>query len=914
MTFYYKITCLSIALICGVLPMAAQNPATSDAVSGDFRGVTIMEMLTYLKNKYQATFYFDPAEVPSLKVQLQFKDTPFFEALGDILSGSGLVYAQLAPGEIVLAPRNKLSREYGQLLRQGWQEGRYRWPKAGGSSELALQFGKQNATATAKTWNFKGRIIDSYTRETIPGATLLPRGGQKGEVSDAGGNFSLKLPANSYIVDIQFIGYESIILSLDLFADGEATLELSPTAFNLEEIIIKSKADDSNVRATQAGVENLSVKTIRELPSLLGEADVIKSLEKLAGVSSVGEGASGINIRGGNIDQNLILQDGAPLLNSSHALGFFSAFNPDVIGGVQLYKGSIPAEYGGRISSVIDVQLRDGNYQRIAGAGGVGMAYARLSLEGPIIRDKLSFIVGGRISYSDWMLKLVRQPEVRQSAVSFQDFTAKISQRVGQKMFITLSGYQSGDYFRYAREFGYDWQTRLLSFGWKYLFNSRLSTAFKATAGDYSSRLFSPAGPEAYSLSNGVTYYTAKQHVFYQPSVNFQYKAGIEWTRNNTKPEILSPYNEVSLVLPRQVDKDIGEEWAGFVSAEINNLSRFSVAAGLRYSYYRQLGPREVYQYDPLLPQEIGNETDSLIYGKGDVIQTYGGWEPRISVKFEIDQTRSIKMSYNRLRQYVHLVSNSAASTPIDLWQVSTTHIRPQSSHSWSLGYHHNLKQNLWQLSFEVYYKKMTDLLTYKELPVLLLNNQLETSLLPAQGRAYGFEVSARKTSGKWSGQINYTYSRSLMRTTSPFPQENVNGSRWFPANFDQPHQVNFNLRRQMSPIHSFSVQFTYRSGRPYTVPSANYLVGGVVVTHYSPRNESRIPAYHRLDFSFNVDKTQTKERGYRSHISFSIYNVYNRKNAFSVYYARNNRNQQQAYRLAIIGTVLPALSYNFVF
>lgn len=911
---HLRYTCSFLFIYLTIIQIAsAQQNGELSAVNGDFRGVSIIEVLANIQKKNQVTFYFDPAQIPAFEVNLQFRETPFFEALADLLSGTGLAYARLAPGEIVLALRESLNKTYALQLRERWLSGELAWPAQSVQKEITLNYGKAGAGKNTQH-TFSGLLFDAQSKEPIAGATLLVRGTGQGMASAADGRFALALAPGNYILDVQFIGYESLVIALGLFANGDCRLEMSPAAINLTEVTIRAKADESNVRSTQAGVENLTVKTIRQLPSLLGETDIIKSLETLAGVSSVGEGSAGVNVRGGNIDQNLVIQDGAPIFNSAHALGFFSAFNADVVESVSLYKGSIPAQFGGRVSSVVDVQLRNGDFQRWHCSGGVGLAYGRLAVEGPILRDRLSVIVGGRLSYSDWMLSLVREPAVRRSAVAFHDLTVKISQRINKKHFLSLSAFQSGDFFRYADDFGYAWKSRNASAGWNYLLSDRLSVSLKAIAGDYTGELFEPQGDDAFRLRNGLSYYTAKSSLFYQPSSIIQYNVGAEWTRYQIKPEELQPYNNNSAIEPRTLQKDRGEEWAIYAGTEINLSTRWALSAGLRYSMYRQLGPGVVYTYDPLLPKLPENTLDTLIYAPGQLIRHYGGPEPRFSVKYQLSADQSLKFSYNRLRQYIHLLSNTAAATPVDLWYLSTQHISPQAAHTFSVGYFQNVKQTLWQLSFEVYYKKLDGLVTYKELPQLLLNEQIETSLLQAEGRAYGFETSVRKTSGKWSGQLSYTFSRSLLRTEGPFPVENINEARWFPANFDQPHQLSLVLRRQLSPIHAFTLNFTFRSGRPFTVPSANYSVGGVVVTHYSPRNESRIPTYHRLDLSFSSDKTQLKEKGYRSSWSLSFYNVYARRNAFSVYYKRSANNQQKAYKLSLIGSILPAFTYNFVF
>lgn len=512
------------------------------------------------------------------------------------------------------------------------------------------------------------------------------------------------------------------------------------------------------------------------------------------------------------------------------------------------------------------------------------------------------------------MLKLVRDDKVQRSSLAFHDVTGKITQRIGERHSVSLSGFQSRDYFRYYVDFGYEWQTQLFTLSWNYLHSDKLSSTFKAISGNYESELFEPSGNAAFTLSNGLKYYVVKENVFYQINSNTQLNAGIEWTRYEAKPETLRPYTREGSIVPQTIQKDLGDEAALYANVEIKLSPRWSLSAGLRYAQFRQLGPKDVYLYNENAPRSPDGTIDTIAYNTNKVIQTYDGWEPRFSIKYELSPNSSLKAGYNRLWQYIHLLSSTAAATPVDVWQVSTPYIPPQSTHSFSLGYFQNLKKNTWQLSLEVYYKQLENLITYKDLPDLLLNKQLETELIPSEGEAYGVEVAVRRTTGRWTGQVSYTYSRTLQRTRDGFPTELVNGGAWFPTNFDQPHQVNINLKRQLNPISSLTLGFIYKTGRPFTLPTSNYSVDGIVISNYSPRNEGRIPSYHRLDFTFNSDRTTVKDKGLRSSFTFSIYNLYTRKNAFSVYFKRNVFNQQEAYQFALLGTAIPAFSWNFIF
>lgn len=897
-------------------PVSGAAISIDDAVvNGDYRGISLVDLLSIWQQRFGVKFYFDPEIVPQYKVFIQFKNDAFYPALRKALEGNNLAFSLLSKTTIVIAPRQSLNKEYALKIAAEWEAGRYKWPDRNLSTEMDLNFGSTSAAAmNVSIYHFRGKLYDEQNKEAVIGATLLVQALEHGAATDEEGRFDLTLPPGKHEVLVQSVGYRNLTIHLEIFKDGQADIGLEQLIMSLDEVIVSAKYADANVRNTQIGVENLSVKTIRELPSLLGEPDLIKGLETLAGVTTVGEGAAGFNVRGGNIDQNLVLQDGAPLFNTAHALGFFSVFNTDIISNVSLYKGAIPAQYGGRTSSVLDVQLRDGNFQEYHGTGGIGIAYSRLSVEGPLLRNRISAIAAVRTSYSNWMLRAVKQYEIKNSAINFYDFTAKLSFKINDRQTLTLTGFQSSDYFRYSNEFGYEWKNQNASLGWNMIFSDRLSASLRAVAGKYTSSLFEEAATKGSRLRNGLVNLSLRQSVFFQANADWEWMAGVEATRYVPENERLEPYGKNSVVAPVSLPKDRGDEWAAFLQTEGKISERLAFSAGIRYSGFMQRGPRSVYTYQEGVPREISTIIGVTDYAENEVIQRYSGLEPRFSVKWQLGPDRSIKAGYNLMRQYIHLISNTAAATPVDLWQVSGKHIRPQLAHVYSLGYFQNFQKNLWQVSAEVYYKNLDGIVAYKEIPKLLINQYLETELLSAAGKAYGAELSIKKTSGRWSGQFTYAYSRSLLQTRDAYPAETVNGGAWFPSSFDQPHQVNLTLKRQVNPVHAFSVNFTYRTGRPYTTAEAGYSIGGVVVSHYSLRNEGRIPDYHRLDISYTVDKSASKEKGYRSNFTFSIYNLYARKNAFSVFYKRNAFNQQQVYRLAVIGTALPAISYNFIF
>jgi len=897
--------------IFGTFAAKAQN-VLGQPVSGTYEKKTILEILQDIETQLEVKFYFEPNDLPYYKLDETYENVRLNEVLQDLCYGKNLVFSKFGDNSIVITRKGELTKEYAERLIERWEAGEVVLPNIDEPEEVELTIGSAENAASG-TLNFSGKILDGETKEPIIGATVtLPAG--EGTATDAFGAFELELSPGSHELLLRYIGYQPISLKLDIFQSGEAEFNMAASILQLDEVIVSAQAADANVKSAQMGVEALSPQTIKELPTFLGEADVIKSLQTLPGVSTVGEGATGFNVRGGSIDQNLIVQDGTPVFNSSHVLGFFSTFNPDVVRNVTLYKGSIPAQYGGRLSSVLDVELKDGNYKNIAGEGGIGLVSSRLTLEGPISKNNTSFLVGGRMSYSDWILKQVELPDAKRSSAYFYDLIGKISHRFNSDSEISLSYYNSYDFFRFAEDFGFTWRTQLATLTWQQIWADELSSIFTAGWGDYASTQFDPFGVDAFDLENGLRYYKAKQNFFYNPSAAHSINFGAAATYYDMHPERLSPKGTVSSIAPQAIEKDQGYELAFYANDEYTISPFLSVSLGLRYAVYQNVGPRNVFVYNEEGPRQADSVVDTLFYQSGENIQSYGGLEPRVSVKLQLSPSSSVKMSYNRMQQFIHLVSNTAAATPVDVWQVSNTFIEPQRADNFGLGYFKNLADNTWETSLEVYYRSIDNQIVFKDLPELLLNDKLETETLPGNGRAYGIELYIKKNSGRWSGWLSYAYARAEVQVQGDFLEETINDGAWFPADYDQPHQLTLFARNEVTPSQIFTANFTYRTGRPITAPIANYFIGTAVIPQYSDRNQFRIPDYHRLDLAYTFDNTKARLKGFRSSFTVAIYNVYFRENPFSVFFRRDSRNIPQAYRLAVLGTAFPSFTWNFKF
>ena len=880
-------------------------------ISEQFDNASLTQILNTIDEKYPIDFYYKAAWIPEKTHSVQFQQTPLPQALTRLFQDTDLSFTPYSNYAIIIAPEQTLTQEFTQEYFVNKHQASER---LGPAEYEILTLGDSAKIPSTGTATVFGKITDTVTGEALLGATLYIEDLGISLAADEEGRFRINAPVGLYLAQVRFVGYETMSQYVRILSSQLWNIELLPEAFELNEIIVRDETDNSNVASVQAGVEKLSIQQIKQLPAFLGEADVIKSLLTLPGVSTVGEGATGFNVRGGTIGQNLIMQDEALIFNASHALGFFSVFNSDAIREVVLYKGSIPAQYGGRISSVLDVKLKGSNYDEFKGKGGIGLVASRLLLEGPIVRDKTSFLIGARSSYSNWILRIMRNPDIKNSAAFFYDVNAKITHRYGNGNSLALSYYRSYDNFRYSDQFGFSWGAQTLNLTWNQIFSPNVSSSLVAGYGNTINESYIPEGTEASTLQNGPTYYKVKQNFFLTPYERHDINAGFEWVRYRTLPEILEKRGDFSEVSPQKIEKDDGQEFAGYINDEFTLNDRISIGLGLRYSWFNQIGPSTVYSYAPGVPRQPSTIVDSTSYGSGEVIQTYSGWEPRLSLKVNLTANSSVKLSYNRLLQYLHLISNTTAAVPVDIWQVSTAYIPPQNADNYSAGYFQNFRNNKWETSLEFFYRDIQNVVEYKDLPQLLLNPYIETETLTGIGKAYGAELSIKRMKGLTTGWLSYTYSRSLSKVDGSTSEESINQGEWFPANFDQPHNLNLSVSVQASRRSRFSFNFTYNTGRPIMAPVADYLLGTTVVPHFSERNQFRIPDYHRLDVSYTIDSNIVRRSFLKGSLTFSIYNLYSRDNAFSIFFRRDLQSTSNAFKLSVLGSAFPAVTYNFEF
>src|SRR5688572_5971643 len=775
------------------------------------------------------------------------------------------------------------------------------WQVIGDSASMAP---KQNVIITGKV-SIKG------SGEPVSGASISAETFKYFDYSDQSGVYALELPPGRYRMMVRHVGMKTIYLKLRILSGGLFNIQMEEGTIGLEELVISSRAIDSNVKQSLPGLTKLNVQEIKTLPTFMGEVDILKSLQLLPGVSNVGEGSAGFNVRGGRMDQNLVLLNDAPVFNTSHALGFVSAFNQDMVKDFSLYKGNVPANLGGRASSVLEIATRRGNFDKWTYQGGIGPITTRLSAEGPIKYGKTSLLWTGRISHANWLLKKADDANVKKSKLAFYDAYAGLSHRFSSNSTADVTFYSSADEFRYSNQFGYRWNNYLINGRWQAFADRNASPTLSMSYGHFKSTQYETSGVEASEITNTLNYIQLSETVNFIPSEKHSVVGGISGIGYFPKPEQREGYNGNPSIVKKSVEKNSGLELAFFLNDDYTISERFGISLGLRYSHYTHLGEDTVFTYAGNIPKSVSSIEDTLYYSKFEKIKTFSGFEPRISARFNVTPSQSIKASYNRMRQYIHLISNTTSPTPIDLWQVSNEYLPPQIADNYSLGYFVNIKDNRWETSAEIFYKKMQNLIEYKDFPSLFLNNHLETELLSGMGRAYGAELYIRRLKGRWTGWISYTYSQTELKVMSKDGIESINDGNWYPSNYNKPHTFHLVLDRKLRAKGAFSFVLSYNTGRPLTAIESSYIVGGTVVPIYSDRNKYRIPNYFRVDVSFTIGNIIKK---IEDSLVFSVYNLFGRDNAYSVFYQRPADNYfiPKPYKLSVLGAVLPSITYNF--
>jgi hypothetical protein len=779
---------------------------------------------------------------------------------------------------------------------------------------------KNPTEQTKQKVTLSGTVTDSKNNETLIGVNLFIPALKTGVTTNEYGFYSITIPKGTYKIQLSATGFQSIEQTVTLDKNTKNNFSLSGLEEQLQEVIITDTRKATNIRKAEMSINKLSIATIKKMPVVLGEVDILKSLLLLPGVTNAGEGASGFNVRGGGADQNLILLDEATIFNSSHVFGFFSVFNPDAIKDLKLYKGGIPARFGGRASSVLDIYQKDGNSNDFHMNGGIGLISSRLLAEGPLVKNKGAFLIGGRASYAHLFLKLSEKQ--KNNAAYFYDLNTKFSYKLDPNNNLYLSGYFGRDVFSLANSFTNTYGNSTLNLRWNHLFTDKLFSNLSLIYSDYYYGL--NLNFIGFNWDSGIKNYNIKYDFKHYLSDTFKLNYGLNGIYYDFNPGTIKPVDASSGINYRQLEQKKAFEPAIYLEAEQDITKKISFSYGLRYSLFYRLGQSKVNVYENNNPvifnsdlqiYEKATPIGSKFYGNNKTIAHFNNLEPRAAIAYQINDKQSVKMSYNRMVQYLQLISNTSSPTPLDVWTPSDTFIKPQIADQVAIGYFKNLNEDRYSLEVETYYKKVKNRLDYIDGANLIANDAIEQVILNGQMRSYGLEVMLRKNEGRFNGWISYTLSKSEQQTSGRNANETgINNGNWYNSVYDKTHNLAVTSAYNLNKKWTFGANFALQTGQPVTYPNGQYQYQDIVVPSYGLRNENRLPAYHHLDISATLTPHKNDKRNWKAEWVFSIYNLYNRRNAASINFRQNaDTGNNEAVRTSIFGMV-PAVSYNFKF
>ncbi len=756
---------------------------------------------------------------------------------------------------------------------------------------------------TKDKFTLSGFIKDAVNGEVLPGATVYVKEIGAGAASNVYGFYSISLKPGDYNIVFSYVGYQNLEIKINLNSEKSLNINLQPSVESLSEIEIKGQAANENIGSTQMSVNKIDNKTIQAIPALMGEVDLIKAIQLLPGVKFAAEGSSGFSVRGGSPDQNLVLLDEATVYNAGHLMGFFSVFNNDAVKSVELYKGDLPAKYGGRLSSMVDVRMKDGNKKAFHGNGGIGLISSRLTLEGPIIKDKSSFMISGRRSYADLFLRLSPKEELKGNILYFYDLNAKANYSINQNNHIYLSGYFGKDVFK-NDNFRMSWGNTTGTLRWNHIFNDKLFSNFTFIASNFGYNMGLSAEESGFDWKSQLTDYNLKGDFNFYLNSNNTINFGFSTMFHDFFPGEIKGTGSSAFITEYKLPNSYGLENGIYISNTQKVGSMISLKYGLRLSMYNNVGPNTVFNYDA-----EGHPIDSTVYSKGDFYNTYFGLEPRLGAVLQINETSSVKASYSRNIQYLQQAQNSTAGSPLSIWFSSSPNVKPQIADQFALGYFRNFKENTFEASIEVYYKDIKNAIDFRDHADLLLNKHIEGELLIGKGYGYGAEFLLRKSFGKLTGWLSYTYSRTL-RTI-----DGINNGNDYRAAYDRPHDVSVVANYNLNPQISFGLTWIYLTGQPITFPVGRFVYGNTIVPFYSSRNDYRMPDYHRLDLSVTWKEKHNPSKRWHSEVNLSIYNAYNRKNPWIINFQTDPDDPNTTYaEMTYLFGIIPSITYNFKF
>ena len=783
------------------------------------------------------------------------------------------------------------------------------------SENKVYEVGNKFRPSPNKTIRLTGQVIDFKTNSPAVGIHIIRRNPWKAVTTDMDGRFSIELEPGYNVLELQGISVNDARRQLMLYADADVRIELEEQNLMLEEVLVTGGRVET-LKSTTLGMERITPSLLKNIPTAMGEVDVLKMVQALPGVKTVGEASSGFNVRGGATDQNLMLLNGGTIYNPTHLFGFFTAFSSDMVSEVEIYKSSIPSQYGGRISSVLNITGKEANKEKFVGVAGIGLLTSKLNLEIPLWKKRTSLLLSGRTTYSDWLLGMLPEKSgYKDGRAGFYDIGATFSHTFNVRNKLNLYGYYSRDRFSFNDNEKYGYGNMNVSAHWRSIFNDWLIGNFSVGFDHYDYRNDETVDSlYAARLSFGINQFFAKANFNLEldkHKLNFGASTLLYDIRSGT----YEPLGEKSLVAFNELQKDKALESAVYLGEEWEITPNFSLNAGIRYSMFNALGPRDYYTYKPDMLPSNNSIVDTVRVTGNKILKTYHGPEFRLSGRYAFTDDFSVKAGFNTMRQYIHKVSNTSIMSPTDIWKLSDVNIKPQQGWQLAGGFYYNTPDRIWEFSLEAYYKKMKDYLDYRSGAKLLMNHHLETDVINTEGYAYGVELEVKKPKGKLNGWVNYTYSRTFLRQNDARIDRPLNGGDWYPTEYDKPHDFKFVGNYKFTRRHSLSLNVDYSTGRPTTVPAGQYYDEklGISQMFYTDRNSYRVPDYFRMDLSFNVEASHHLTLATHSSISFGLYNLTGRKNVYSIYYVVEDK-RIKGYKMSIFGAPIPFVTYNIKF
>jgi hypothetical protein len=893
--------------------------------SGNYQDVPFEEFVKSLEDELNLSFYYLESWIRGIRVTVSGEDLSLSQTLERTLLPAGVFYHIESNRRIYLTKKQPLlaklpdfnGTETGDILPgEGEDESlisaeqRYIDGRKAGMLET-LQVGSREAGEGKNVAVLHGKITDEETGDPLIGATVYFEELNKGTATDVDGRFSLVLRPGKYTVEFKCMGMEDRVNTLEVLSGGDLDISLQKSVIALTEVVVHANRYH-NVRGTQMGFDRLNYKIMKEVPVVMGEKDVLKVIQMLPGVQTIGEGAAGFNVRGSAADQNMIYINKVPVYNSAHLFGFFTSFSPDIVKDFTLYKSNLPASYGGRLASVFDITARQGNMNRYTAHGGISPVTGRLSVEGPIVKGKSSLILTGRSTYSDWLLTRLEDPELRSSKANFYDMAGLLTWELGEKTLVKAFAYYSSDYFRLGNTNQYDYNNAGGSLNIRRRMGTRASADLALVYGTYDfSTINEQVASEAWTQKYLIDHYESKLDISWLSLGKHKLTFGGNAILYKLDRGKVLPYGEISMRVPVDLGLDNGLETGVYLADEIALTPRLTLYGGLRFSTFTSLGPDQTQIYGEGLPMQPGSVVEVRETGPYEAIKSYYGLEPRAAINVMLGANNSLKLNYNRVNQYMFMLSNTIAISPTDQWKLVDYNIRPPFVDQVSLGFYQDFPRGGVNTSLEVYYKSIGNVVDYRDGASFITTPHVEQVTLQGEQEAYGIEALLKKSLGKLSGWVAYSYSRSTMLVDSPLPNERINSGKPYPSNFDRPHNLSVVTNVKLNRRLSFSANMVYTTGRPVTYPVSIYYLDGIQMLDYSDRNSYRIPDYFRVDFSINLEGNLKERKLFHSYWMLNFYNATGRKNAYSIFF-QNDEGTINGYKLSIFGRTVITLSWNF--